>query len=47
MERAVTAQENGGKNTAAGWSTLIFIFLYAPCYNIGPSILYADIYAPH
>ncbi|KAI6785278.1 High-affinity glucose transporter-like protein [Emericellopsis cladophorae] len=35
MERAVTAQENGGTNKAAGWSTLIFIFLYAPCYNIG------------
>lgn len=27
------------ENNAAGWSTIVFIFLYAPAYNIGYNAL--------
>jgi MFS family permease len=39
MRYAVHATDNNYKNDAAAWSTLIFIFLYAPAYNIGYNAL--------
>lgn len=39
MRYAVKAQETGVPNPAASWATLIFIFLYAPAYNIGYNAL--------
>jgi hypothetical protein len=39
MERAVTAREAGRENKAAGGAVIVFIFLYAPAYNIGYNAL--------
>jgi sugar porter (SP) family MFS transporter len=39
LERMQVAQNNGGKNTAAGIAALFFYFAYAPCYNIGNNAL--------
>ncbi|OLN81196.1 Lactose permease 27 [Colletotrichum chlorophyti] len=39
MERAVHADENGYKNESASIATIVFIFLYSPCYNIGYNAL--------
>lgn len=45
MKEAVTANEAGKKNEAAGWMVLIFIFLYSPSYNIGYNALsYSKLY---
>ncbi|KAI9902740.1 hypothetical protein N3K66_002092 [Trichothecium roseum] len=39
MKEAVTANERGEPNEAAGWTVLVFIFLYNPAYNIGYNAL--------
>jgi len=39
MRYAVHATDNGYENPAAAWTTLVFIFLYAPAYNIGYNAL--------
>lgn len=39
MRYAVKAQETGVPNDAASWATIVFIFLYAPAYNIGYNAL--------
>ena len=39
MRYAVKAQQTGVPNDAASWATLVFIFLYAPAYNIGYNAL--------
>ncbi|WYZ45121.1 hypothetical protein EsH8_VIII_000437 [Colletotrichum jinshuiense] len=39
MERSVHALENDYKNQAASITTIFFIFMYSPCYNIGYNAL--------
>jgi hypothetical protein len=35
MERAQTAKKHGHKNQSANISTVVWMFIYSPCYNIG------------
>ncbi|KIW94392.1 uncharacterized protein Z519_04368 [Cladophialophora bantiana CBS 173.52] len=39
MQQSIAAVEADRTNTAAGTATIFFIFLYAPCYNIGYNAL--------
>ncbi|KAH0842411.1 hypothetical protein AYO21_10514 [Fonsecaea monophora] len=39
MQQSISAVDAGRTNTAAGTATIFFIFLYAPCYNIGYNAL--------
>jgi hypothetical protein len=39
MQRAMLAYETNRPNKAAAITTLFFIFLYSPCYNIGNNAL--------
>ncbi|KIW26295.1 uncharacterized protein PV07_09400 [Cladophialophora immunda] len=39
MQQSISAVEAGRTNAAAGTATIFFIFLYAPCYNIGYNAL--------
>lgn len=39
MQRAMLAYDTHRPNNAAAVTTLFFIFIYSPCYNIGNNAL--------
>ena len=43
---ATPTADNNYENPAAAWTTLIFIFLYAPAYNIGYNALTYSMSSP-